>query len=108
MPKVRTVSHGRIKERRKAHPKHLARIRAMLCLVPICYEPAEAHHVIGYADKAGRAPKRDDRVVPLCSFHHRDGPHAVHAINHRGFYREYRIDLMAVAVRLWEESNDRL
>jgi hypothetical protein len=103
VPKVRTVPHGRIKDRRKVYPKHLARIRTMPCLV--CgSRSVEAHHVVGYADKPGRAPKRDDRVVPLCSFHHRDSLRAVHAIGHQRFAEDNEVDLMAVATQLWEES----
>jgi hypothetical protein len=102
--KVRTVPHGRVKERPRKHPEHLARVATLPCLACGAW-PVEVHHVVGYADKAGRATKRDDRVVPLCDRHHNGGPLAVHALSHRGFYREHGLDLMAEAVRLWEESN---
>lgn len=65
--------------------------------------PVDVHHVIGYADRMGRAPKRHDRVVPLCKPHHdvQHGPRdSVHALGHRGFYQKYGIDLMAEAERL--------
>ena len=54
----------------------------------------------------GRAPKRHDRVVPLCPVHHQIqwGPReSVEALGHRGFYRVHGIDLMAEAERLANE-----
>jgi hypothetical protein len=86
--------------------RHMERVALMPCLVcgarPVC-----VHHVVGYADRAGRISKRHDRVTPLCPFHHdvQHGPHsAVHALSHQGFFQEYGIDLMAEAERLWAES----
>jgi hypothetical protein len=61
------------------------------------------HHVTGFADKIGRAPRRHDRVVPLCPQHHQIqwGPkESVEALGHRGFFYTYGIDLMAEAERL--------
>ena len=82
-----------------ADKRRFERIAAMPCLA--CGQwPVEVHHVVGYADRMGRATKRHDRVTPLCSFCHRTGPGAVHAIGHRGFYQEHGIDLMAEAERL--------
>ena len=86
--------------------KHIERVKMMPCLV--CgYWPVDAHHVVGYADRIGRAPKRHDRITPLChTGHHQFGPESVHGCgSHRKFYEIHGIDLMAVAVRLWEESN---
>jgi hypothetical protein len=104
MPKVRSIQHGRIKDRPRKHPEHLARVATLPCLA--CGNgPVEVHHVVGYADKAGRAPKRDDRVTPLCVLHHNGGAWSVHANSHQGFFRLFDIDLMAEAERLWEESN---
>ena len=65
--------------------------------------PVDVHHVIGYADRMGRAPKRHDRVVPLCKPHHdvQHGPRtSVHALGHRKFFETYGLDLMAEAERL--------
>jgi hypothetical protein len=87
--KVRHVPHGRIKERPRKHPEHLARVASLPCLACGAW-PVVVHHVVGYADKAGRAPKRDDRVVPLCVFCHRlGGKQAVHGGSHRSFYAEW-------------------
>lgn len=81
---------------------HHAKIARMSCLV--CGDwPVNVHHVVGYADRAGRLTKRHDRVVPLCDRHHdvQFGPReSVHAIGHRGFYAMHGIDLMAEAERL--------
>ena len=81
--------------------RHFERIAAMPCLV--CGGQATVHHVTGYADRMGRIPRRDDRVVPLCPRHHQiqHGPReSVEALGHRGFYREYGINLLAEAERL--------
>ena len=75
-----------------AEKRHMARVAEMPCLV-CCRYPVETHHVIGYADRMGRAPKRHDRVVPLCADHHRE----VHAVSHKNF----PMDLMAEAERLF-------
>ncbi len=85
-----------------ADKRHFNRIAAMDCLVCGTW-PVDVHHVVGYADRMGRAPKRHDRVVPLCKDHHdiQHGPKmSVHALGHRGFYQEHGIDLMAEAERL--------
>ena len=89
----------------KADKARFDRIASMGCLV--CGAPAEIHHVTGYADRIGRAPRRDDRVVPLCPMHHRAGcdpyasaPVSVERLGHRGFYQEHGLDLMVEAERI--------
>jgi len=81
------------------------RIAALGCLV--CKAPATIHHVTGWADRMGRAPKRHDRVVPLCPIHHQavfdpfaSDPVSVERLGHRKFYKRHGIDLMAEAERL--------
>ena len=84
-----------------ADKRHMARIARLPCLV--CGARATVHHVTAYADRPGRVSRRHDRVVPLCPRHHQiqHGPRdSVEALGHRGFYREYGIDLMAEAERL--------
>lgn len=80
----------------------MERVAQMPCLV--CGEwPVQLHHVTGYADRMGRAPRSHMRVVPLCPVHHQiqHGPHeSVEALGHQGFYRVHNIDLMAEAERL--------
>jgi len=85
--------------------RHFAKVAALPCLV--CGGQSTVHHVTGYADRMGRAPKRHDRVVPLCPAHHQIqwGPReSVEALGHRGFYRVHGIDLMAEAERLWNDK----
>lgn len=85
-----------------AEKRHLERVAAMPCVV--CGAQSQVHHVTGYADRMGRAPRSHQRVVSLCPAHHQIqwGPHeSVEALGHRGFYRVHGIDLMAEAERLW-------
>jgi hypothetical protein len=79
--------------------QHHAMVAELPCLVCQSW-PVDVHHVVGYADRMGRAPKRHDRVVPLCRNCHTDGPQAVHKISHKVFCKKYEIDLMAEAERL--------
>lgn len=81
------------------------KIASLGCLV--CHAPATIHHVTGYADRIGRTPRREDRIVPLCPIHHQavfdpcaSAPVSVERLGHRGFYQEHGIDLMAEAERL--------
>lgn len=92
-----------------AERRHMDRLAQMGCLVcgarPVC-----VHHVVGYADRAGRLSKCHRLVTPLCPRHHdvQHGPkEAVHALGHQGFYHTYGIDLMAEAERLWAETQER-
>jgi hypothetical protein len=99
--------HGRIKPRPVKCPEHLARVATMRCLVQACHYPATVHHVTGYADRAGRLARSDRLVVPLCPRHHQiqHGPRfSVEALGHRGFFRQYGIDLLAEAQRIEAES----
>ena len=55
----------------------------------------------------GRLPRSHRLVVPLAPEYHliQWGPRkSVEALGHRGFYREYGIDLLAEAQRLEAES----
>lgn len=86
----------------KAERDHMGEVAEMPCLV-CCAWPVDVHHVVGYADRAGRAPKRHDRVVPLCKPHHdvQHGPReSVHAMGHQKFCARWEVDLMAEAERL--------
>jgi hypothetical protein len=92
----------------KAERAHMDRVAQMPCLVWLCKSPATVHHVTGYADRMGRVSRSHQRVVPLCPRHHQiqHGPRfSVEALGHRGFYRQYGIDLMAEAEKLWDASN---
>ena len=85
--------------------RHMARVAELPCLVCNA-QPVTIHHVTGFADRIGRFSRSHRLVVPLCPEHHmiQWGPRgSVEAIGHRGFYREYGIDLKAEAERLWKE-----
>lgn len=78
----------RIKAEPIRDPKHLARVRALGCIV--CgAKPAEAHHPRpgqGTGTKAG-----DDQAIPLCSRHHNEqhpDSWSIHR-NPREFRRDY-------------------
>ena len=89
-----------------AEKRHMARVAALPCLV--CGSQATVHHVTGYADRMGRFARSHQLVTPLCPVHHQiqHGPReSVEALSHRGFFREYGIDLLAEAERLWRETN---
>lgn len=88
-----------------AEKAHRDVVGSMPCLV--CGAASTIHHVTGYADRMGRAPRREDRIVPLCPVHHQAvydpcarAPVSVERLGHRGFFQEHGIDLMAVAERL--------
>lgn len=90
-----------MKQPTASEKRHIAKVASMPCLV--CGRQATVHHVTGYADRIGRAPRSHMRVVPLCPTHHQiqHGPReSVEALGHRGFFATYGIDLMAEAERL--------
>ncbi|WP_158610977.1 hypothetical protein [Aurantiacibacter spongiae] len=85
----------------------MERIASIPCLV--CGARSTVHHVTA-GIHGGRVSRRHDRTVPLCPRHHQiqHGPReSVEALGHGGFYREYGIDLMDEAERLWIESSRR-
>jgi hypothetical protein len=88
--------------------RHHDRVAALGCLVS--GQPATLHHVTGYADRPGRFTRDDWLVVPLAPEYHliQHGPKtSVEALGHQGFFLKYGIDLLAVAMRLSDESQRR-
>lgn len=108
LPKLRPFSRIKPRYKRWASAQELAhasRVRKLGCLVSGL--PATIHHVTGYADRAGRFTRSHRLVVPLAAKFHliQYGPkESVEALGHQGFYRKYRIDLLAEAKRLEAES----
>ena len=108
------VQQERIKPKAGAKPTklekwHIARVRALRCL--ISGEKATVHHVTGYADRPGRFSRSHRLVVPLAQRYHQTvadpkaaDPISVEGLGHQGFYRKYGIDLLAVAERLWADT----
>jgi hypothetical protein len=72
----------RIKAGRVEDPAHLARVRALPCV--ICgATPCEPHHPKGL-EFCGKSQKASDHdAFPLCPACHRTGPNAFHAIGKR-------------------------
>jgi len=86
-----------------AEQRHFDRVAQMGCLV--CDMPSTIHHVT--SDGYKRLTRTHERVVPLCPRHHmiQFGPHeSVEALGHAGFTATYGIDLLAVADKLWAQS----
>jgi hypothetical protein len=87
-----------------AEKRHMDRVAAMGCLVS--GKPATLHHVSATIH-GGRIARSHKRVVPLAPEYHliQHGPKtSVEALGHGGFFTTYGIDLLAVADRLWAES----
>lgn len=104
-------AHKRMKRKVGAEPTakqkaHMARVAQLPCLV--CgARPVHVHHVTASSHVMGRLPKNDELVAPLCPRHHKIefGPHdSVERLNHRGFYKQHGIDLLAEAEFLRLES----
>lgn len=103
------VAYERQKPKAGARPnaaeaKHIARVGKMPCLV--CGARSTVHHVTA-SIHGGRTTRTHKRIAPLCPRHHQiqHGPEeSVEALNHGGFFDRYGIDLLAVAERLWLES----
>ncbi len=79
------------------NPEYLAWIRTLPCSVHLCGDRnVQAHHVrAGGAGGTGMKP-RDNRTVPLCSHHHREG----HDHGWKTFEAKYAISLVARAEAL--------
>jgi len=80
--------------------EHLRFVAQQPCL--ICgRSPSHAHHV-SFAQFKGLGLKvSDEFTVPLCAIHHQQN-HATG--NERLWWQEHKIDPLAVATRLWRES----
>lgn len=98
-----------VRFRRSKHPKHLAWIRTLPCLISMLTRDVDAAH-IRYADKEygkeepGMARKPDDFwVVPL---EHSIHLHEQHAMNERAFWEKYSTDPLRIALALFAVSGD--
>ena len=106
---IRSLFRADVMRPTTSEREHFARVAALGCLV--CGAPSVVHHVVGYADRAGRLSKDHRLVTPLCPRHHdvQHGPReSVHALGHQGFFATYGIDLLAAAQRLWQVSEGRV
>jgi hypothetical protein len=94
---VLTISEPK-RIRSKEHLRFVAQQPCVIC----GRTPAHAHH-IRYAQPKGIALKvSDEFAVPLCAIHHSQN----HAMgDEKRWWREHKIDPLAVAYSLWCESN---
>jgi hypothetical protein len=93
------------------NPKHLTAVRACPCLIcGVETSRSEAAHIrMGSRDHnkmpAGIGQKPADKwTLPLCSWHHRDGPEAQHKGSERAFWQRHGIDPFGVAEALYSLS----
>jgi hypothetical protein len=83
--------------RSKEHLRFVARQPCVIC----GRAPSHAHHV-RFAQSKGLGLKvSDEFTVPLCAIHHQQN-HTTG--NERLWWQEHKIDPLAVAARLWRES----
>ncbi len=64
-------------ERPKPSPEHLARVKALPCVICGAPPPSDAHHCIH--DRFGTLKASDYETIPLCKAHHQWGAEAIHA-----------------------------
>lgn len=84
-----------------AEKRHMGRVAALGCCV--CKRPAQVHHIT--SDGFQRITRRHDRVIPLCSDHHTDGPDAIHK-SHKRFAETFDIHPLGLAEQLWAEIEE--
>lgn len=77
--------------------RHMAMVQSLGCV--LCQHlghpgtPAEVHHV---RVRHGWGRSSHYSVVPLCPWHHREGPLAVHALSREAFTRVHGISELAL------------
>ena len=88
--------------RRVRSKEHLAFVARQPCLV--CDRtPAQAHHLRFAQARAMARKVSDEYVVPLCNIHHFE----LHQTgDERAWWKDKKIDPMAVARKLWAERRD--
>jgi hypothetical protein len=107
MPKVRKVSHGRIKERYNPTPTpaeklHHISVMEHGCLV--CMKEAVAHHIL--QNSTFKRSRRDhQQVVPLCNHHHAE-LHTYYG-NELAWQANYGLDLACEAQDFWLFSKNK-
>jgi hypothetical protein len=90
--------------RRIRDRNHLKFVTNQLCLKCARW-PSDAHHITFAQPRAMGMKVSDEFVVPLCRLHHRE---VHHARNELAWWKELKIDPVAVANELWRESHARL
>ena len=95
--KALVKSEGQRQPRRR-DPAYLAWLRRQPCVICGTTKRIEAAHVRAGYPSAGWAPTGmmqrpdDQRAVPLCATHHREGPDAQHRTSERAWWSAHGID----------------
>ncbi|MCV2449400.1 DUF968 domain-containing protein [Paracoccus sp. DMF] len=56
--------------------RHMARVKALPCVICKRPGPSDAHHV--FCGRYGSDKASDFETIPLCKSHHQHGPEAIH------------------------------
>lgn len=113
------IQHRRIKPKGKAPADqqeafHIARLRALPCIVPGCTGSSVFHHIM---HMAGKIRRRDHRFgANLCPDHHNMENDSVHLLGgEEAFKLHHHIDLVHYATeqwnisqQLWEKKNGKI
>jgi len=98
--KTRLRARHRTKGGRNSLPDKLAWLRTQAC--DICgARPVEVHH-----DRFLGSRATDERTIPLCVRHHREGPEAVQTLGRTGF-QEFHDYTISARCALWHERWER-
>jgi len=96
-----SLAFGEVKRiRSKEHLKFVALQPCLIC----GRTPSHAHHVRFAQPKGIGLKVSDEFTVPLCAIHHQEN-HATG--NERQWWQEQNLDPLAVAHKLWEESQGK-
>jgi len=79
------------------HPKYLAWIRTLPCLVCGASRGIEASHT-GPHGLGQKSP--DTSAIPLCTRHHRTGKDSYHKLGPRKFAELHNLDIPAIVLKL--------
>ena len=91
--------------------RHMACIAVLPCVICLSRGVHVAHVRMADLDKGkrytGKGEKPSDRwTLPLCPYHHLDGPDAQHKSNEAEWWTRQRIDPIALCMRLYETTGD--
>ncbi len=108
MNRQQPMKRSRKKGPTAAEQRHYDRVAAMGCCV--CGGEATIHHVTAKVE-GGRISRSNELVIGLCPPHHQKvfdprafDPISIEGLGHRGFAKKYGIDPLALAERLWRET----
>jgi hypothetical protein len=99
------------KTERLRSPRHLAWIRTLPCTIHDCgRQPVDPHHLTHVQPKGRGLRSSDALAVPLCRWGHHSATSPI-GVHHFGdeaaWWLGWAIDPVAIAARLWSESNQK-